>query len=509
METTLSSLPSLGDLAGQSSFAVLCAAFILGCGGAAILLLRRDAPVRLAGRIAMFAAFTLLLLGHGVTPYEPNLSALRPAQRLGVYVVSALWWVSLARCVTGAAEVFVIFERKPRESRLFRQLIGVLVYLCVVVAILGQLFEVPVGAVFATSGAVAIILGLALQSTLSDVFSGVAIGLGGAYRIGDWIALDNGVEGKVVETNWQNVHLLTGTHDLAIVPNSVMAKARIVNQSWPESARDAKLVARLRPTLPPDDVVDMARDALASCNLILHDPAPGVVIRSLSATAIELELKGRAPDRTQVDAARNEMFDHLYRHVAAAGLRFAPEAGDAAPPHEADVAVDAARRLAGNLPLFASLALEDRAALAAKMRRREYAPGDEVIGRGVVADALGVVLTGAVAVIEGRDGREHELVRLGSGDYFGEDGLLLGEPQHGALRAVTRAIVYEIGAEDLAPILRERPELSRVLGEALARHRAMRQNDESAAARRRSEHSARRFSDRIRQLFALDLTDAR
>ena len=41
----------------------------------------------------------------------------------------------------------------------------------------------------ATSGVVAIILGLALQNTLSDVFSGIALTLGRPFVIGDWIVL--------------------------------------------------------------------------------------------------------------------------------------------------------------------------------------------------------------------------------------------------------------------------------------------------------------------------------
>lgn len=499
---------ALSELAGHLSIATLVAALALVGVGAAILFVRDDAPWRLAARLLVFAGLTLFLVGHGFAPYEPQeTSSLPPTRRLIFYAVAILWWINLGRCLTGLAAVFVIFERKPRESRLFRQLIGVVVYLCVGFAILGQLFRIPVGAVFATSGAVAIILGLALQSTLSDVFSGVAMSLGRSYAIGDWITLEGGVEGRVIETNWQNVHLLTPAHDVAIIPNSVVAKTRIVNQSWPEPSRAAKAAARLRPTMAPAEIVAIAREALESCNLILHDPAPLVAVKALSATAIELELTGRAPDRAQLDAARNEMFDRLYRHAAAAGLRFAPEAGDGAPPREADVAPDAAARLAQSLPLFASLADGDRAALAAKMRRRDYEPGEVVIAAGVVADVLRVVLSGALALTRKHGEREHELARLGAGDYFGEGGLLLGEPARGVIRAITRVVVYEIGAQDLAPILRERPELSRALGAALALHRTLEQNDEKAAAPGRAANSARRFADRIRRIFALDLNE--
>ena len=57
----------------------------------------------------------------------------------------------------------------------------------------------------------AIILGLALRSTLGDVFSGIALNLNRPYEVGDWIVLNDGTEGRVVETNWRATHLLNST----------------------------------------------------------------------------------------------------------------------------------------------------------------------------------------------------------------------------------------------------------------------------------------------------------
>ena len=88
-------------------------------------------------------------------------------------------------------------------------------------------------ALLATSGVIAIILGLALQSTLSDVFSGIVLNFSRPYRPGDWISIDGGTDGRVIEMNWRATHVLTAKRDLAIVPNSTIAKAKIVNTSSP------------------------------------------------------------------------------------------------------------------------------------------------------------------------------------------------------------------------------------------------------------------------------------
>ncbi|CCM78823.1 mechanosensitive ion channel family protein [Rhizobium mesoamericanum] len=61
----------------------------------------------------------------------------------------------------------------------------------------------------ATSGAVAIIFGLALQNTLGDVFSGITFTQGRPFVIGDWIMLSDRTEGRVTANNWHSTFLLT------------------------------------------------------------------------------------------------------------------------------------------------------------------------------------------------------------------------------------------------------------------------------------------------------------
>lgn len=94
---------------------------------------------------------------------------------------------------------------------MIQDLIVAAVYLGVLLSILAFIFGVPIGTLLATSGVVAIILGLALQNTLGDVFSGIALTLGRPYIIGDWIELSDGTEGRVVASNWRSTYLLTAT----------------------------------------------------------------------------------------------------------------------------------------------------------------------------------------------------------------------------------------------------------------------------------------------------------
>ena len=142
----------------------------------------------------------------------------------------------------------------------------------------------------ATSGVVAIILGLALQSTLGDVFSGIVLSFSRPYRPGDWISLEGGTDGRVIEMNWRATHVLTGRRDLAIVPNSTIAKSKIVNVSSPSGIHGVTITVQLDAKTPPATGSEILEHAILNCRLIVATPAPTVTVKSINATYTEFEI---------------------------------------------------------------------------------------------------------------------------------------------------------------------------------------------------------------------------
>src|SRR5690606_12389378 len=181
-------------------------------------------------------------------------------------------------------------------------------------SLLTFVFGAPIGTLLATSGVVAIILGLALQNTLSDVFSGIALTLGRTYAIGDWILLNDGSEGRVIASNWRATYLLTSANDLVILPNSVLAKQGITNISRPDETHQIALLVNINPSKPPQYVVSVMRDVVTSSNSILHEPPPIVSLVGLSLVPIEIESLVRGKNPATSAAARNVLFELIHRH---------------------------------------------------------------------------------------------------------------------------------------------------------------------------------------------------
>src|SRR3970282_1813273 len=86
---------------------------------------------------------------------------------------------------------------------------------------------------FLTTSAVgAVVVGFALQDTLGNLFSGLAIQIEKPFRVGHWIAIGER-EGQVQEITWRATKLRTKAGQFLVVPNGIISKEAILNYSEP------------------------------------------------------------------------------------------------------------------------------------------------------------------------------------------------------------------------------------------------------------------------------------
>ena len=482
---------------------------VLAAVGAVVtrVLLRGHPKWRLVGQLVFFFALTALLSYHGIVPYEPSPSNVSTLEHVFIAIAKIIWWINAAWSLISIVRVFLIFEGQPRAGRLLQDLVAGIIYVGAILSVVAYVFNVPVGTLIATSGAVAIVLGLALQSTLADVFSGISLNLSRPYAVGDWLVLGDGIEGKVVETNWRATHLLTGANDLVIVPNSDLAKARLTNLSSPEQSHGVTLKVRFRPTTSPSAMVEIMRSVLMSSNLIHDQSARSVTVRSMSDSAVELELSFKVPDIAAVGNARTEIFDLIYRHAKAAGLALSPDPEHVETAHIAAKADELSfshhttpHRLLNAIPLFGTLTDDEKEALASTMTRRTFRKGEVLAEQGTVLKSLMVVRSGVMAVIRREQMRETEVARLAPGDFFGEGGLLTGAGEFGRVEALTLVVVYEITHDGLAPLMHDRPVIIDELASLLCKRNEA-EHLRLGQIARAPEKAVPRLTDRIRHLF--------
>src|SRR5580692_1857377 len=230
-----------------------------------------------------FVGATYILFRYQTSPLPGNGGA-ASAPSSWLHAVAGIWWLLGARVLVAFMSFTLSYNRRWREARLFPDLTAAAIYTAAVSVVLISVLALPIGGLLATSGVLAIVLGLALQNTLADVFAGIAFGIEAPFNVGDRISLGDKIEGTVVQMNWRSIRILTDGDDVAIVPNSVVAKSDIVNRSSPTRVRSAFIELSCPATSNPERVIDTLQQATLLCAPILPAPVSSAALMSLGTT---------------------------------------------------------------------------------------------------------------------------------------------------------------------------------------------------------------------------------
>jgi small-conductance mechanosensitive channel/CRP-like cAMP-binding protein len=420
----------------------------------------RKRALRFVCRSAFFTVQTVLIVALIGSPFRPVFKVKDLPHEFWLQVLACSWWALAARGLIGMLALTAVLEKAPKENKMLSDIIAACVYVCSGLAIMGFVFGLPLQGIVATSGVLAIVLGLALQNTLGDVFSGLSLSVEKPFDVGDAILLEGGVEGAVIQINWRSTHLRNSQNDVVIVPHSSMAKMRIQNHTALSTRYNGSLIVAVDSRNEPEFVTEILTGAVMTCPAILENPLPSVTTIALENDRVTYEISFSTSSIASAGEARSQIFRQLYKRA-----RPGPHLSRARPLYffgEEDY-ID---RLAVLEPLSA----EEKAKLRAKIVRRHFKEGEELLVQGSQLETVQFVSFG---VIQGArqvaDGRVLKSARLGPGDFFGEVSLLTGMAAGSTLTAITPGVLLGFCSEDLKPILASRPELVESVSHAVAR----------------------------------------
>ncbi len=451
---------------------------------------------------ALWLALTLGYLRSGDLPVLLNRLPSDPVARALVQAYDVVWWIALAWLTVAGINVLLWCWLFPRAAhaggrKLVADVISGLVYVATIFAIMAFAFDYEINGLLATSGVVAIVIGLALQSSLGEIVSGLFMSVESPYRAGDWITLDDTIEGQVIETNWRATRLETRSGDIRIVPNSVIAHAQIINHYFPNLQHHAWVDVTVDARTPPQRVIGVLTSAALAAKCVRHDPAPRALVRTLGQTAIEYRVEFVIDDFAEAPAARSDVANRIWLHLSWAGIRMdgPPLASPGTAESDAERTATLEKALA-RVSLFAPLSFDERGTLAGRMRTHKVVAGTPLVNAGDSGDSMFLISEGVLIVkTRTESGDDSEVSRLGPGDFFGEMSLLTGAPRSANVVALTDGWVHELAKDDLAPIMKARPVLPHELGRVLAaRQRSL---AEAGKAEGRSGESDESYAERI------------
>ncbi|WP_208249914.1 mechanosensitive ion channel family protein [Rhizobium sp. T1470] len=439
---------------------------------------------RAAWQLAAFIALTYLVLRTVGSPFGPEFDTVQPGARIWQQLIGVGWWLIAAQCAIGIVRLFVVFEAKPRETRIVSDLMAGIIHLLTLFAVINFVFAVPVGGLLATSGVIAIVLGLALQSSLSDVFSGIAVGIERPYSPGDLVWVEGGIEGRVIQVNWRSTHIATPNGDVAIVPNSVMAKARLVNHSMPTNIRRVSITVKLAANELPDRCMAVLNAAVKTCMLLSATPPPSVARTGLEGDGVAYDISFSIPSIEVLVAARTELLGHVQSHLRHAGIALAVPGV----PIRARLDVPSAATLLQESDWFGVLAESDRILLAEHLVEVWFAAGDKLMKQGDDPKVLFILASGTVEISNDTPEWPEVIFRLGPGSSLGAIGMITGTPYAATATALTPVTAYSLDKQGVGDAIAVRPDLVKSF-EVLAR-RGQEMNRRDVVARQSDDAEA-------------------
>jgi small-conductance mechanosensitive channel/CRP-like cAMP-binding protein len=311
-----------------------------------------------------------------------------------------------------------------------------------------------------TSAVGAVVVGFALQDTLGNLFSGLAIQIEKPFRVGHWIAVGDR-EGQVQDITWRATKLRTKAGQFLIVPNGIMSKESILNYSEPTLPTRLMVEVGVSYATPPNETKAAVAEALAQCSLVAASPPPVVLLHDFGASALTyrvwfwildyaLELEAHDQVRTNIWYAFRRKNIEIPYPIQVEYSR------DELPLRSEGDVMSAAARL-GAIDLFATLPAEARLMLSRTGQEHIFAAGEAIVRQGDSGSSMYVLLSGrAVVVIEPAG---QVVARLEPGGFFGEMSMLTGDPRTATVRATDDVRVLEISAERFREVALERPGL--------------------------------------------------
>ncbi|WP_437893455.1 mechanosensitive ion channel family protein [Sorangium sp. So ce124] len=220
-------------------------------------------------------------------------------------------------------------RRKVLLPALVRHLLLTILYLVAGLSIVGAVTGVDLVPLLATSTVITVVLGLALQDTLGNLFAGLALHSERSFGVGDWILVD-GVEGQVIYVGWRSTRMRTFSGDVVILPNSIIAKARVQNFCAPDRncARNIEMLVALAAS--PEAVERAAQRACGEVPEVLREPAPRLWLASVTPLFQRYVIKFWIADFERHDLLESEVMKAFFRACRDEGVALSPAAAQPA-----------------------------------------------------------------------------------------------------------------------------------------------------------------------------------
>lgn len=255
------------------------------------------------------------------SPLKPDIANV--LQKILTIVLLYSVTLVLARLTAGFVNVFVR-RTEGVSTSLISNLAKITVFILGTLILL-QTLGIQITPIITTLGIGGLAVGLALQDTLANLFSGFYLIVSKQVRAGDYVKLDGGHEGYVTDINWRNTTMKEISNNVIIVPNSKLATAIFTNYHLP--AKEISLTINVGVSYDSDldlverVTVEVAKEVMAEVALDLIANEPYMRFHTFSDFSIDFTLYMRVNEYFEQRIAKHLFIKKLHKRYEQEGIQ--------------------------------------------------------------------------------------------------------------------------------------------------------------------------------------------
>ena len=168
--------------------------------------------------------------------------------------------------------------------------VNVVIWALGIMFILGA-WEIDIGPILAGLGIAGLALSFAVKDSLANIFGGISLILDKALKVGDKVQLDSGETGVIHDVGLRSTRLRTYDNEVIIIPNSVLANAKVKNYVQPDKKLRVNVPFGVEYGTKPEKVVKLIESAAKKkIKKIMKEPAPQVIFTEMADSSLNFKL---------------------------------------------------------------------------------------------------------------------------------------------------------------------------------------------------------------------------
>ncbi len=340
----------------------------------------------------------------------------------------------------------LIKHKNISVNHIIIDLIKLIIFIILVLIFLRTVLNVNLVTILTPSAIFTVIIGLAMQDTIGNFVSGLILQIEKPYEVGDWIEVD-GLIGMVTEINWRYTKVKTFNMQYIIIPNSDLAKQKVINFTKPTKEYTMIIPIGVSYDHSPLKIKRAVEDVV---NSNTNTDLVGIHLREYGDSSINYDIIFRLKDFVMHRKVRNEINSALWYKFKEKGIEIPFPIRTVIIKDKKDQNIDS--DLVTVLRKFEIFQNIDNTTL--KMIedfgvKKRYNSGEIIFREGDTADSMFFVLEGKLSVSK----NNKELSTISSGDFFGEMGLLTKNNRNATISAKTPSLIFEIDREAFKVVL--------------------------------------------------------